>query len=82
MVGIMPVSRGAEIPPLCLRCHQKLTRALHPETIKFVNLPDHLDAKKVRREHLCDQCHHVHAPMKWVWEAREMMGLPKNKEET
>lgn len=82
LVGIMPVARGPEIRPLCLRCHQKLTRALHPETIKFVNLPEHLDQKKVRTEHICNQCHHVHAPMKWVWEAREMMGLPKNKEET
>jgi hypothetical protein len=82
VVGIMPTARGPEIRPLCLRCHQRLTRALHPETIKFVALPEHLDQKKVRSEHICNQCHHVHAPMKWVWEAREMMGLPKDKEET
>ncbi len=81
VIGIMPVLRGAEIRPLCLRCHQKLTRAAHPEAIKVVDLPEHLEQKKVRTEHHCDQCHHVHAPLKWVHEAREMMGLPPNKED-
>ena len=25
----------------------------------------------------CEDCHHVHDPMKWVHEAREMVGLPE-----
>lgn len=82
LVGVMPVVRGDDIRPLCLRCHQKVMRASHPAAIKVVDLPEHLDQKKVRPVHICDQCHHVHAPLKWVLEAREMMGLPPKEGDT
>ena len=81
VIGKMPVVRGGEIRPLCLRCHKKVMRASYPETIKFVALPEHMDKRKVRTEHICNQCHHVHAPLKWVHEAREMVGLPLTEED-
>lgn len=81
VVGIMPVVRGQDIKPLCLRCHRKVMRAIEPDSIKVVALPEHLEARKVGTHHICNQCHHVHDPMKWVNEAREMVGLTKNEEE-
>lgn len=81
VVGVMPVVRGEKIRPLCLSCHTKVVRAMPPETIKVVALPEHLEKKKVRTHHICNQCHHVHAPMKWVQEAREMVGLPPTEED-
>ena len=76
----MPVVRGEEIKPMCLRCHNKIIQALPPESIKLVTMPSHLEDRKVRTDHVCNQCHHVHAPLKWVLEAREMVGLPLEKE--
>jgi hypothetical protein len=78
----MPVVRGQEIRPMCLRCHTKVVQAMPPKDLKLVALPTHLEEKKVRTIHVCNQCHHVHAPLKWVHEAREMMGLPKDRGET
>jgi len=76
----MPVVRGEDIKDLCLRCHNKVIRARPPESIKMVAMPDHLEEKKVRTDHICNQCHHVHAPLKWVLEAREMAGLAEEEE--
>lgn len=78
----MPVVRGEEIRPLCLRCHTKVVQAMPPEAIKLVAVPQHLEDRKVRTDHVCNQCHHVHAPLKWVHEAREMMGLPIDGKES
>ena len=82
VIGAMPVVRDQEIRPMCLRCHTKIVQALPPETIKLVALPEHMEKRKVRTDHVCNQCHHVHAPLKWVHEAREMMGLPLDGGET
>ena len=76
VVATMPVVRGEEIRPLCTRCHNKVIQARPPESIKLVAFPDHLKERKVRVDHICNQCHHVHSPLKWVHEAREMVGLP------
>ncbi len=81
VIGTMPVVRGDDIKNLCLRCHNKIIRARPPESIKMIALPEHLEEKNVRTDHICNQCHHVHAPMKWVLEAREMAGLPEKEEE-
>ncbi len=81
VVGLMPVARGQGIRPLCLRCHNKVVRAAPPDSIKVVDIPEHMDKRKVRTDHICNQCHHVHAPLKWVHEAREMMGLAKREED-
>lgn len=78
--GTLPVKRGEEIKELCLRCHNKIIRARPKESIKMVAMPEHLEKKKVRTDHVCNQCHHVHSPLKWVLEAREMMGLVKKEE--
>ena len=78
----MPVVRDEAIKPLCVRCHNKIIQAMPPESIKLVAFPEHLEEKKVRTHHICNQCHHVHAPLKWVHEAREMMGLPLEREES
>ncbi|MEN8006658.1 MAG: hypothetical protein ABFS42_06550 [Candidatus Krumholzibacteriota bacterium] len=76
VIGAMPVASGGDIKPLCVKCHNKIVQAMPPETIKLVAMPEHLEERKFRTHHICDQCHHVHAPLKWVHEAREMMGLP------
>lgn len=76
-IGVLPVKRGEEITQLCLRCHNKIIRARPKEYIKMVAMPQHLEEKHVRTDHVCDQCHNVHAPMMYVNAAREIMGLPK-----
>jgi len=81
VIAEMPVVRGDDIKALCLRCHNKVIRARPPESIKMIALPEHLEEKNVSTHHICNQCHHVHAPMKWVHEAREMAGLPEKEEE-
>lgn len=82
VIATMPVIRGEEIRPLCLRCHNEVIQAHVPESLKMVALPKHLEDRKVRTHHVCNQCHHVHAPLKWVHEAREMMGLKKDRGES
>ena len=74
-IAAMPVKRDAEINNLCLRCHNKIIRARPEEAIKMIAMPQHLEEKKVRIENGCNQCHHVHDPLKWVNEAKQMMGL-------
>ncbi len=79
-IAEMPVKRGEEIKHLCLRCHNKIIRARPEESIKMVAMPQHLEEKRVRTTHICNQCHHVHAPMKWVIEAQKAHGLYKEEE--
>lgn len=78
-IAEMPVKRGEDIKTLCLRCHNKIIRARPEESIKMVAMPLHLEEKKVQVTHVCDQCHHVHDPMKWVIEAKKMHGLIKEE---
>ncbi len=80
-VAKLPVKRDMEIKDLCLRCHNKVIRARPEDSIKMVEMPLHLEEKKVRIDHNCKQCHMVHDPMLWVKASREMMGLPM-KEDT
>ena len=79
IIGVLPVKRGEDIKHLCLRCHNKIIRARPKEYIKMVAMPQHLEEKHVRTDHVCDQCHNVHAPMMYVNAAREMMGLKKEE---
>lgn len=74
-IAALPVKRGEEIKPLCLRCHNQIIRARPKESIKMVSMPQHLEEKHVRTDHVCDQCHNVHAPMMYVNAAREIIGL-------
>lgn len=75
VIGKLPVKKGEEIKVLCLRCHNQIIRARPKESIKMVSMPQHLEEKKVRVDHTCDQCHNVHAPMMWVKQARRISGV-------
>jgi len=74
-IGILPVKRGQDIIPLCLRCHNKIIQARPRESIKMVGLPEHLSEKNVRIDHTCVQCHMVHDPLLWINQAKEMIGI-------
>ena len=74
-IGTLPVKRDQEITHLCLRCHNKIIQARPRESIKMVGLPEHLEQKKVRLDHTCDQCHMVHDPLLWINQAKEMIGV-------
>jgi hypothetical protein len=74
VIGVMSVARGASGEVLCLHCHGG---ADSQQAATIVILPEHLQEKRVDLDTRCNQCHHVHAPQKWVFEAREMVGLPE-----
>jgi len=78
-IGKLHVYKGDELKPLCLRCHNQVIQARPRESIKVVALPQHLEEKKVNIDHNCDQCHYVHAPLLYVKQAREMMGMKEEK---
>lgn len=73
--GTLPVKTGTQITTLCFRCHNKAIEARPSQVIKTVILPDHLTSQNVKPTHTCNQCHHVHAPLKYIYEARAMTGL-------
>ena len=77
VIAPMPVASGNGIQVLCLACHDRDDRSRKDVDAKTVEFPEHLSKKKVRTDHTCDQCHQVHAPMMWVHEAREIVGLPE-----
>ncbi len=74
-IGSLPVYRGQDIIPLCLRCHNKVIQARPRESIRMVGLPEHLSEKNVRIDHTCVQCHMVHDPLLWINQAKEMIGI-------
>ncbi len=80
LAGAMPTVAGDVIGPVCLRCHGQVARLRPLDSIRMVSASDHLTGHRVRADNDCDQCHHVHAPMKWVREAREMVGLAAEPE--
>ncbi len=73
--GPLPVKKGKEITTLCLRCHNTEIKARHEEVIKTVAMPDHLKDQKVKLTHNCNQCHHVHAPLKYINRAKQITGM-------
>lgn len=74
-IGTLPVRRGEEIRVLCLRCHNRAIQARPGEVIKTVTLPEHLEKMNVKTTHTCAQCHHVHAPLKYIDRAKRMLGM-------
>ncbi len=74
VIAKLPKKEGAEIKTLCLRCHNQIIRARPKESIKMISMPQHLEEKKVRIDHNCNQCHNVHAPLMWVNQARAIVG--------
>lgn len=73
--GTLPVKKAQEITTLCLRCHNTEIKARASVVIKTVGMPDHLEKQKVKVTHICNQCHHVHAPLKYINEAKKITGL-------
>ncbi len=75
----LPVKKGEEITTLCLRCHNTEIKARSTIVIKTVGMPDHLKQQNVKLTHTCNQCHHVHAPLKYINEAKKITGLMEEK---
>ncbi len=73
----MPVADKGGIQMLCLACHEQGKKRRTSGSGKTIVFPEHLTRRKVAADNSCSQCHHVHAPMKWVYEARQMVGLPE-----
>ena len=74
-IGTLPVKKDKEIITLCLRCHNTEIKARHEEVIKTVAMPDHLKSQNVKITHNCNQCHYVHAPLKYINRAKQITGL-------
>ena len=74
-IGTLPVKKGKEITTLCLRCHNTAITARPHTVIKTVAIPEHLASQKVKLTHSCNQCHHVHAPLKYINRAKQITGL-------
>ena len=77
VIGTMQVVRGVGIQGLCMTCHDRDNRNRKREPSRTIVLSRHLQELRVRPVNRCEDCHHVHDPMKWVHEAREMVGLPE-----
>ncbi len=74
-VGTLPVKRNEDIRVLCLRCHNRAIQARPKEVIKTVVMPEHLESQKVKETHICNQCHHQHAPLKYINRAKKIVGI-------
>ena len=74
-VAAMPVKKDQEIRTLCLRCHNRAIQARPKQVIKTVVMPEHLESQKVKVTHICNQCHNVHAPLKYINRAKEIVGM-------
>ena len=78
-IGTLPVKTGEEITTLCLRCHNTEIKARPEQVIKTVAMPEHLKSQQVKLSHTCNQCHHVHAPLKYIIRAKEITGLTEKE---
>lgn len=74
-IGTLPVKKDQDITYLCLRCHNTEIKARAEAVIKTVAMPAHLADQKVKVTHTCNQCHHVHAPLKYINRAKQITGL-------
>ncbi|MCK5837338.1 MAG: hypothetical protein KAH09_08740 [Desulfobacula sp.] len=74
-IAPLPVKKEKEITTLCLRCHNTEIKARHEEVIKTVAMPNHLKDQNVKLTHNCNQCHYVHAPLKYIIRAKQITGL-------
>ncbi len=74
-IGTLPVKKEKEITTLCLRCHNNEIKARHEEVIKTIAMPNHLKDQNVKVTHNCNQCHQVHAPLKYIIRAKQITGL-------
>jgi len=74
-IGTLPVKKEKEITTLCLRCHNNEIKARKEEVIKTISMPNHLKDQNVKITHNCNQCHHVHAPLKYIIRAKKITEL-------
>lgn len=74
-IKTLPVKKEKEITTLCLRCHNTEIKARSEEVIRTVAMPNHLKDQNVKITHDCNQCHHVHAPLKYINRAKQITGL-------
>ncbi len=74
-IAVLPVKREGEITVLCLRCHNTEIKARSQEVIKTVAMPGHLEDQQVKLTHNCNQCHHVHSPLKYIDRAKKITGI-------
>ncbi len=70
----LPVKTKDELKVLCLRCHNRAIKARPGEVIKTIAMPEHLEIKKVKVTHTCNQCHYVHAPLHYINRASQIVG--------
>jgi len=78
-IGTLPVKKDTEITTLCLRCHNTEIKARSQAVIKTVAMPEHLESQKVKVTHTCNQCHHVHAPLKYINRAKQITGITESE---
>lgn len=74
-IRTLTVKKEKEITTLCLRCHNTEIKARKEEVIKTIAMPNHLKDQNVKITHNCNQCHHVHAPLKYIIRAKQITGL-------
>ncbi len=76
-IATLQVKENEEITTLCLRCHNSEIIARPKNMIKTVVMPDHLRDQAVKETHSCNQCHYVHAPLKYINrpEPKQIAGL-------
>ncbi len=74
----LPVKAGEEIVDLCLRCHNNEIIARPKNMIKTVVMPDHLKDQGVQETHSCNQCHYVHAPLKYINRPQRVAGMQED----
>ncbi len=74
-IADLPVKEGEDLKVLCLRCHNHSIMARPKEVVKTIVMPDHLRDQQVRETHTCNQCHYVHAPLKYINRAKRIAGI-------
>lgn len=74
-VAEMEVKTGEAIKTLCLRCHNQAIQARPQEMIDMIDPAQHLEERGVKPGTLCNQCHHVHAPLKYIERAKAIVGV-------
>lgn len=77
VTAAMPVIRGEGIQNMCLMCHDQSSQHQARVPARTIDPAKHLRQLRVLPHNRCEECHHVHDPMKWVHEAREIVGVPE-----
>lgn len=76
----MPYKQGVEVRELCMSCHDDSLVA-RPAQFPAIDLDVHPADQGVSPDRDCGQCHVVHAPLKTIKKARELIPYEDPKEE-